>query len=336
MFHRNGALLVGAGLLAMVAAPGSAHAACPIDRTIMFGGLDYGSAAFHTALARTILEEGYGCETDAIPGATLVLNQGLARGDIDLLMEVWTGNTAQSFLDAEAAGDVTRLGATFPDAVEGWFVPRYLVEGEDAPAKGLTSVDQLADFKELFTDPEEPDKGRFYNCVIGWVCEGVNSKKLMAYGLDDHFTNVRAGSGAALEAAVETAYIRERPVLFYHWAPTWLIGKYDFVMLDEPPFDQATWDAMNAADEPEAATAYPSTRVVIGANVEFTEGSDALTAFLTAYSTTSAQTSEALAFMREEDASAEEAAQEFLRNNEDVWLPWVPAEVAEKVKSAIN
>jgi len=328
--------LLAATLVAVAAAaPSTSAAECPVDDTIMFGGLDYGSAAFHTAVARKILEEGYGCETDVIPGTTLVLNQGLARGDVDILMEVWTANTAQAFLDAEEEGKVTRLGATFPDAIEGWFVPRYLVEGEDAKAPNLTSVEQLDEYKMLFQDPEEPDKGRFYNCVVGWQCEVVNSKKLVAYGLDDDYTNVRPGAGAALEAAVESAYLRRRPVLFYHWMPTWLIGRYDFVMLEEPPYDPETWEAMMEAEEPTAATAYPETKVVIGANTEFTAKSEALTAFLDAYSTTSAQTSRALAFMQENDASAEEAAEAFLRENEDVWSQWVPQDAMEGVEAAI-
>jgi len=336
MKFRSTQILAGAALaLAGIAAPQAAKAACPIDDTIMFGGLDYGSAAFHTALARAILEKGYGCETDVIPGTTLILNQGLARGDVDLLMEVWTANTAQAFLDAEEAGKVVRLGATFPDAIEGWFVPRYVVEGENAPAPDLKSVTQLAEYKDLFPDPEEPGKGRFYNCVIGWQCEVVNSKKLAAYGLEDAYSNVRPGAGAALEAAVEAAYLREKPVLFYHWAPTWLIGKYDFVMLDEPDYDKAKWDAMMAADDPVEATAYPETRVVIGANVAFTKKSDALTDFLSAYSTSSAQTSEALAFMRDNDASSEDAALQFLKANKDVWSTWVPDDVAANISGSL-
>ncbi|WP_420393758.1 ABC transporter substrate-binding protein [Acuticoccus sp.] len=306
-----------------------------LDRPVVFGGLDYGSAAFHTALARTILDEGYGCATDVIPGATLVLHQGLPRGDIDIIMEVWTANPAQAFVDAEADGTVERLGATFPDASEGWFVPRYLVEGEGAPAPELRSVDQLADYKELFEDPEEPSKGRFLNCVAGWQCEVVNTKKLIAYGLDDDYSNVRPGTGAALEAAVESAVLRERPVLFYHWAPTALVGKYDFIKLEEPAYDEATWSAMMEAEEPDAATAYPDTRVVIGANTEFTEAAPELEAFLQAYGTTAAQTSKALATMADPDVSPEDAAMAFLRDNRDTWQAWVPEEVAVNVGEAI-
>lgn len=302
----------------------------------MFGGLDYGSASFHTALARTILEVGYGCETDTIPGTTLILNQGLARGDVDILMEVWTANTAQAFLDAEAAGQVERLGATFPDATEGWFVPRYVVEGPDAAAPDLKSVEQLADYKELFKDPEDPDKGTFYNCVAGWVCEGINTKKLIAYGLEDHYSNIRPGSGAAIEAEVESSYLRQRPVLFYHWAPTALLGRYDFVKLGEPPYDEAVWKAMLESETPTAATAYPETRVVIGASTEFTGESEALRDFFMRYGTTADQTSAALAYMQEENAEPDEAAEMFLREYPEVWSAWVPAEVSDRVKSKIQ
>ncbi|ORE92573.1 glycine betaine-binding protein [Stappia sp. 22II-S9-Z10] len=324
-------------LAVVAAAPASAQdETCGgLDRPVVFGGLDYDSAAFHTAVAKTILEAGYGCETEVVPGTTLVLNTGMGRGDVDVLMEVWTANTAQAFLDAEAEGAVERLGATFPDATEGWFVPRYLVEGEGAAAPGLKSVADLAAHADLFADPEEPGKGRFLNCVIGWQCEVVNTKKLTAYGLDEIYNNVRPGAGAALAATVESAVLREDPVLFYHWAPTWLLGKYDFVKLEEPPFDQAVWDEMMEAETPTQATAYPETRVVIGANTEFTAAAPALREFFMAYGTTAAETSAALAYMRNEDATPDEAAAVFLKDHGDIWKSWVSADVAEKVSKSI-
>ena len=64
----------------------------------------------------------------------------------------------------------------------------------------------LARYKHLFRDPEEPAKGRFYNCILGWNCEVVNTNKLKAYGLDGHFTNFRAGTGAALAAAIASNF----------------------------------------------------------------------------------------------------------------------------------
>jgi glycine betaine/proline transport system substrate-binding protein len=332
---RNATLAAGALLAGVLGpnAPATAQddASCDLERPVMFAGLNYESAAYHTAVAQLILREGYGCEVDALPGDTIPLINGVGRGDIDVIMEIWTANPAQAWVDAEAAGTVVALGTTFPDAQEGWWVPKYLVEGESAPAKDLKSVDDLAGYKELFKDPEEPSKGRFHNCPAGWQCEVVNSKKLIAYGLDDDYTNFRPGTGTALDAAITSAYLRERPILFYTWSPTALMGEYAFAKIEEPPFDQATWDAMMASD---AATAYPVSKVVIGANKAFVDAAPAVAGFLEAYASTSDATSKALAYMKNEKATAEEAAVHFLKED-DGWKAWVPAAVAGKVEQAL-
>ena len=331
-------IAIAAGILLAVPAfvPSLAQEApaCEIDRPIVFAQLGYDSAQFHNAVARYILEAGYGCGTDDIPGETIPLINGVARGDIDVIMEIWTANPAQAWVDAEAAGTVVPVGSNFPDATEGWFVPRYIVEGPGAVAPGLRSVADLPDYVSLFADPEEPGKGRFYNCPAGWVCEVINSKKLVAYGLDEYYVNFRA-SGQALLAVVESAVLQGEPVLFYYWGPSWLIGKYDFYRLEESPFDQAIWDALNATDNPAEATAYPISNVIIGANTEFAAEVPGIVAFLEAYETTNRMVSQYLAFMQENSVTPEEAAVEFLRENPDVWTAWVSEEVAAAVNAAL-
>ncbi len=110
------------------------------------------------------------------------------------------------------------LGTNFPDAVQGWYVPRYVIEGDDARgiepiAPELNFVSDLKEHWELFRDPEQPGKGRFYNCILGWSCEEQSTRKLEGYGLDRFYTNFRPGTGAALAAAIASAYERGRPVL---------------------------------------------------------------------------------------------------------------------------
>lgn len=327
--------LLGVAALALGLGLGAPAIACELDRPLKMAGLDYDSAAFHTAVASAIAERGFGCKVERVPGAIAPLVNGLARGDVDIVMEIWMANPVDAWAKAAEAGKVEPLGTTFPDASEGWFVPRYLVSGPDAKAPELTSVQDLKRYKALFADPEEPGKGRFYNCVAGWVCEGINTKKLAVYGLSEDFTNTRGGSGEALVAAIEAALKRKRPVLFYYWGPSWLLGAYDLVKLDEPPFDAGVWAELKANDNPGRATAYPTSKVVIGANVELAKKAPQLAAFFRNYGTTSDMTSKMLAEAREKGIAPEAQAVAFLKTQPDIWRKWLPADVATKVASSL-
>ncbi|CAH1679047.1 ABC transporter substrate-binding protein [Hyphomicrobiales bacterium] len=327
--------LLGVAALALGLGLGAPAIACELDRPLKMAGLDYDSAAFHTAVASAIAERGFGCKVERVPGAIAPLVNGLARGDVDIVMEIWMANPVDAWAKAAEAGKVEPLGTTFPDASEGWFVPRYLVLGPDAKAPELKSVQDLKRYKALFADPEEPGKGRFYNCVAGWVCEGINTKKLAVYGLSEDFTNTRGGSGEALVAAIEAALKRKRPVLFYYWGPSWLLGAYDLVKLDEPPFDAGIWAELKASDNPTRATAYPASKVVIGANVELAKKAPQLATFFRNYGTTSDMTSKMLAEAREKGIAPEAQAVAFLRTQPDIWRKWLPADVATKVASSL-
>lgn len=336
-------LSIGLGVSALTGAAALAPTqamACDLERDVVFGDLDWASAQFHNRVAQFILEEGYGCSTTVIPGSTLPIYNGMARGDIDVAMEIWVPNV-QEWWDEETAKDTVRsVGVSYPDAVQGWFVPRYLVEGDNAPAAGLSAVTDLAQFAEVFADPENPDMGRFYNCIAGWGCEDANTRKLAAYGLDDSFTNFRPGTGGALAAAIESAILRERPIVFYYWGPTWVLGKVgdQLIQLEEPAYDEETWAAMMAADPADTATqatAYPVITVEIGVNSEFAQEAPTVVDFLGEYGMTGQIVSQALLFMQENDVEADAAAVEFLRTREDIWTAWVSDDIAEAVRAAL-
>jgi glycine betaine/proline transport system substrate-binding protein len=310
---------------------------CELDRPVRIAGLDWDSNRFHAAVAAFILEHGYGCKTEILPGTTIPLLTGLGRGDLDIMMEVWKEQLTEAWEKAEKSGKVKLLGVNYPDAVQGWFVPRYLVEGENAPAKGLRSVADLPRYKTLFRDPEEPDKGRFYNCKLGWDCETINTKKLAAYGLNDHYVNFRTGSGAALSAAIASAYRRKKPILYYYWGPTWVMAKYDAVQLKEPEYDADVWARMKSTDRPAQATAYPEVTVYTGANTEFVKQAPRLVAFLNRYRTSNKIVSEALLYLQEKPSAGDPgAARHFLRTREDIWSQWVPGGVAERIRAALQ
>ncbi|SDQ90915.1 ABC transporter substrate-binding protein [Pseudovibrio sp. Tun.PSC04-5.I4] len=314
--------------------------ACEIDRPVVFAGVDLDSTAFSNSVASFIIKNGYGCETDSIPGSTIPLLNGLARGDIDVFMEAWPVNVGEALAKGEAKGDYVNLGINFDNVTQAWYVPKYLVEGENAPAKGLKSVTDLPKYKDVFSDPEEPGKGRFYNCIAGWGCEIVNTKKLNAYGLLDDYVNFRPGTGAALAATIDSNMRRKRPIVFYYWGPTWVMGKYgdEMVQLEEPAYNKAVWDALDAEDDAslvKEAVAYPLAAAHVYVNSEFQALAPQLVEFLTNYKTTAPVVSKGLAYMLDTDGTTDDAAIEFLKTNPDMWTKWVSADVQERVKAAL-
>lgn len=317
---------------------------CDVDKPVVFAGFDWDSIAFHNSVARYILEHGYHCDTDEIPGSTIPLFNGMFRGNVDVAMEIWKQAVDQMWHDAVKDGTVKEIGVNVDDATQAFFVPRYLVEGDNAPAPDLHGVADLAQYAPLFADQEEPEKGRFYNCVLGWSCEKINTAKLYAYGLDKDFVNFRPGSGNAVSSAVESAILRHKPVLFYYWTPSWLMGKFgdQLVRLEEPPYDAEVWEKIvdatgedGALQKVTEATAYPNTELMIGLNSRFSDKAPQLSEFFSKYHTNSKIVSEALADMQDNDTRGEDIAKRFLTKYPDLWRQWVPADVAERVQSTL-
>lgn len=304
---------------------------------VVFADGDFDSVQFHNRVAGYIIHHGYEYDTDYLLVSTAAAMHGLTTGELDIRTEVWL-EQAPTFLEGVEEGTVVDLGPNFEESVQGWFVPTYMIEGDpergiEPVAPDLRHVDDLVRYKELFRDPEEPDKGRFYNCVPGWECQVVNDTKLEVYGLTEHFTSFVPGSDAALAGSLVAAYERGEPWLGYYWAPTWVFGQLDLTKLEEPEYTDECWDGILEGTD---ACAYPSIRVQIGANAEFAEAAPELAEFLRNYESTLRETSEVLLYMLDNDIMADEAAMWWLQENDDTWSTWVPDEVAERVRAALE
>ncbi len=315
---------------------------CELKQKIILGGLDWDSNTFQNEIVKFVLEKGYGCEVDVIPGTTIPLLTALAKGNLDILMEVWHDNIAAAWSKLEKEKKAQLIGTSFPDAVQGFYVPTYLVKGDATrnitpAAPNLKSVADLPRYKELFKDPERPSKGRFLNCILGWSCENVNTKKLKAYGLEESFVNFRPGTGAALDSAIISSYERGLPFVAYYWGPTWILGKYDLTKLNEPPYDSKIWQQLISSQNPRKATDYPIVKVHIGANTKFVEVAPAIVAFLSKYNLTAKTISEALAYTEADPKrTLHDAAKKFLSDNKDIWRQWVPKPVSDRVIAALE
>ncbi len=323
-------VVAGAALLAL-----SLAGCSPSEReSVVIGDLSWDSAYVNNRIAAFIMTHGYGYDNiEYIPGDTITILQGLRRGDVHVNMEIWVENQQEPFDEAVAEGSVLDLGNNFGDNWQGWLIPRYMIEGDASRGiqpvtPNLRSVFDMPDYWELFKDPENQSKGRFINSIPGWMCTDDNSRKLVTYGLDQYYTDFITGSDAALSGSMAAAYQRGETWFGYYWAPTWVLGKYDMYPLEEPPYDEAVWNDNRGC-------AYPSNNVNVAVNAEFASRNPELVEFLTSYNTQSAQHNAVLAYMEENGASPEEAAIYYLKEYEDWWTKWVPADVAAAVKAAL-
>lgn len=317
----------------------AAHADwCGGGKPVIFAGLNWESGDFITAVLRGILERGYGCRTEAVPGNSITLEQAAADGDVQIFAEEWVGR-GDVWKRAAEQGKVRAVGHPFTGAAEGWYVPDYVVKGEGAPAPDLRDVSELADPRlvALFRDPEQPEKGRFLNCPSGWTCEGVNSAKLHAYGLDRLYVDFRPGTGPAMDAAIMAAYLQKKPLLFYSWSPSPIAGKLPLVRLREPPYSASCWDDLTSArGQHSRGCAAPEADVAYGLSAIFADQAPDIVALLEKARFPLETLNSNLAAMAEKHGSAAEQAEEFLRRSGDLWHGWVPADIAGKIELSLS
>lgn len=331
--------LLGCSLLAL-GLLGQPAVAAEKTTPINFGDITWESGSLITEILRTIVEKGYGYPTDKLPGSTVSLEAALAKNDIQVIGEEWAGRSP-AWVKAEAEGKVHGLGNIVKGATEGWWVPEFVIKGD--PAKGikplapdLKSVADLPRYKDVFKDPESPDKGRFLNSPTGWTSEIVNTQKLKAYKLNDSYVNFRTGSGAALDAEISSSIHRGKPVLFYYWSPTPLLGRFKLIKLEEPPFDAEAWKTLADANNPNPrGTRSLEPRLSIGVSDAFHKQYPDLVAFFEKVDLPIDLLNQTLGQMSEKRQQPKEVAQLFLKQHPDVWKAWVPAEVAGKVSNGL-
>jgi glycine betaine/proline transport system substrate-binding protein len=302
-------------------------------KTITFADPQWDSIEVHNQIARFILEHGYGYNTQAVSGSTAATFTGFTQGNIDVTMEVWPNNYREAYDKAMKAGDIKVLGLNFKGQ-QGFFVPTYVIKGDPDKgikpmAPGLKSVKDLPKYWKVFRDPEDPSKGRIVGGYSNGESHKITQQKVKTYGLDKTYNHFTPGTAGALAASFVKAYQNHDAWVGYYWTPTWLATKYDVTLLKEPPYNEKTWNK-------NYGTEFPPDKVTVAVYKDFPKKAPDAYKFLKQYHTSTDLTGEALVYMQDNDATAKEAAHWWLKKHEDLWSKWVPNDVAQKVKNALN
>ena len=243
----------------------------------------------------------------------------LASGDLDASLEVWPSvhpKDYKNYIKADAgvidAGPLGVIGQI------GWFIPTYMLTDHPdfATAAGLKGNESI------FATAETGSAGQLVDADPAF---GSYDQQI-ADNLGLNFKVVYAGSEAAELTALDAAYSKQKPFLFYFWTPHWAQAKYDLTMVQLPAITPACTDA--AANDPSKyACGYPEDDLYKAFSADLQTKAPAAFALLSAMSyTNDDQNGIGLDISNGMDPTA--AAQKWLDANPSKWQPWVDAGLA--------
>lgn len=301
---------------------------------LLLADAGWDSIRIHNGIAAFIIENGYGYETDFVTGSSPIVIRGLRQGDIDISMESWTDNIKDVYYPGIENGEIVELSVNFDDNAQGLYVPTYLIEGDmergiEALAPDLKSIKDLPKYWELFKDPDNPNKGRIYGAPPNWVSDEILRTKMETYNLKETYEYFNPGSDTALNTSIVSAYEKGEPWVGYYWDPTWITGKYDLTLLEDQAYDEEKWlDGYR--------TEFPGVKVTIAVNKDMLGTAPELVEFLKNYQTSTEITSDLLAYMQDNDLDMDKTVNWFFKEYEELWTSWVPKDVEENIREALE
>ena len=304
---------------------------------------NWASAELMANVDKIILEEGYGCEVELVPGATMPTFTSMNdKGTPDMNPEQWANAVytplkkavSEKRLIIANKAPITGLG-------EGWWLnPAALKKHPEL--KGMTAM-QILERPDLFPDKEDPSKGAFMGCPAGWGCQLANANLYRAFEMEKKgWKLIDPGSAAGLDGSIAKAADSGAPWFGYYWNPTSMVGKYNLQPVDfgVPFAGRDNWDNCITLAEQDCAnpkpTAWTKSEVnsIVTANFAKTGGKEALS-YVEKRVFPGEVMNGMLVYMADNQAKGSDAAVEFLIKHEDIRTKWVSSSAAKKIKKSL-
>ena len=323
-------------LAASTGAFAGGHAPCG---DVVIGEMNWASGEFLARVDGFIMGEGYKCNVEYLTAGTVPqITSMTEKGTPDIASELWANAAAVAIDAAVAENRLVKLNpAPITGAGEGWMVSAAAAKAHPE----LKTIDDIIARPDLFPHPEDPSKGGLHNCPSGWGCQLATANLFRAFDMEAKgWKLIDTGSGAGLDGSIAKASERNENWLGYYWAPTTLAGKYDLKLVDfNSGFDQEHWDncivkPTEECDSPKRST-WTVSEVVSLAQVDFTERAPAVAEYVKARTFDADLLNKYLTYMADNQASGEEAAEEFILNEEATWSKWVSEDAAAAIKKAL-
>ncbi len=285
--------------------------------TIRLGVTDWTGARINVAIAELLIERRLGYPVEAVPVLDMApMLRDLESGELDAVLELWPSGLIESERKAIDDGPFVDLGPLGVEGKVGWWVPRYVVDGE----LGVRSWEDLGDpdVVAALAVPSGGDRGRFLGTDPSYeqYDEELIEALELPYDVD------YSGSDAATEAEVAAATAAGRPILLYWWTPTALVARHDLVNVALPPRTDECL-AERAAGGPTRCD-YPVDRLFKLGSPALADKAPDVEGFLRAFRLDTDDQLDLIDAVENEGRAVGEAAGAWVDANGDRWSAWLP------------
>ncbi|ANM06605.1 ABC transporter substrate-binding protein (plasmid) [Rhizobium phaseoli] len=313
----------------------NASAACG---TVSVANMNWQSGELLAHVDKFILEHGFGCQVEFVPGDTLpTITSMVEKGQPDIAGEVWVDLVPDIVKRGVDERRIVNIGPALSDGgIQGWYIPKFIVDAHPE----IKTVDDAFAHPELFPAPENTSKGAVFNGPTGSGGSVVSAQLFKAYGGEAKgFDLVDPGTQAGLDGAMARAYEHKEGWMGYYWSPTALLGKYSMVRLEAGvPHDAAEWKRCNtASDCPDPKkNEWPKDHVVTLVSEKLAaSGNAGVMDYLRKRSWDNQTVSSVMSWMTDTQAGGEDGAVHFFKEHPEIWKSWLSADVAEKITAAL-
>lgn len=306
-----------------------AHASCG---DVVIAAMNWASAQLMANVDKAILEQGYGCNVELIPGDTMPSFTSMAeKQQPDVSPELWVNAVREPLAKAIDEGQLHSIRkAPITGLGEGWWIPPHTAANHPE----LKTVLDVLERPDLFPDAEDPSKGAFIGCPAGWGCQLTNINLFRAFEMEAKgWKLVDPGSSAGLDGSMTKAVERGENWFGYYWSPTSLIGRHGMVQLDfgVPYIGDEHWNNCIVKPEQDCADPQPSAWTESEVHTLITDNfKQRTTPEVLDYFSNRVFPGEImnalLVYMDDNQADGADAAQEFISKHPDVWGAWVSAD----------
>ncbi len=305
--------------------------------TVTIASMNWTSAELLANVDDFILKNGYDCDSSIVLGDTVPTLTSMAeKGQPDIAPEAWYSLRPPITQKNIDEGKLIVAGKAFEKGgIQGIYVPKFIVDEHP----DIKTIADAVKHPELFPNPDDPAKAAWSSGPQGWGGTIVASQYYKAYkAADAGFANVDTGSAAGHDGSITHAYEAQRGWIGYYWEPTALLGKYDMVRLSSgQSYDEAEWNRCNKVDncaDPKP-NEWPTDAVDTIVTKKFAENSGDALAYIKSRTWPNELVNQMLAWMSDNQATGEDGAKQFLKENKSVWQKWVSAEAAAKIEAAL-